>query len=108
MSRDILDVDTAAVLTLDQQASELEARAACGIEEEVREGVRIAMGTGFAGRIAATRGPIRLDRVDATTVAVPILWEKGIEVMLGVPLLSADRTSWVCFTSDGWRWLTLY
>ena len=88
--RDILDVDTAAVLTLDQQGSELEARAACGIEEEVRQGVRIPVGTGFAGRIAVVRHPIRLDRVDATTVANPILWEKGIKVMLGVPLISRD------------------
>ena len=88
--RDILDVDTAAVLTLDQQASELEAHAACGIEEEVRQGVRIPIGTGFAGRIAAVRHPMRLDRVDATTVANPILWEKGIKVMLGVPLISRD------------------
>ena len=72
-------------------AGELVATAARGIEEEVREGVRIPFGSGFAGRIAASRGPIRLDRVDATTVANPILWEKGIKVMLGVPLLAADR-----------------
>ena len=76
---------------LAQGAGELVATAARGIEEEVREGVRIPLGTGFAGRIAASRGPIRLDRVDATTVANPILWEKGIKVMLGVPLLSPDR-----------------
>ena len=88
--RDILDVDTAAVLTLDPEAGELEARAACGIEEEVRQGVRIPVGTGFAGRIAAVRHPLRLERVDATTVANPILWEKGIKVMLGVPLIGGD------------------
>ena len=40
--------------------------------------------------VAARRGPIQLDRVDATTVSNPILWEKGIQVMLGVPLLSAN------------------
>jgi transcriptional regulator with GAF, ATPase, and Fis domain len=88
--RDILDVDTAAILTLNQQGSELEARAACGIEEEVRQGVHIPVGVGFAGRIASTRRAMRLDRVDGTTVANPILWEKGIKVMLGVPLLSGD------------------
>jgi phosphoserine phosphatase RsbU/P len=89
--RDILDADTGAVLLLDEASGELLARAACGIEEEVRQGVRVRLGTGFAGRIAATRGPIRLDRVDETTVANPILWEKGIKVMLGVPLLVGDR-----------------
>src|SRR6516165_6617591 len=38
--RDILDADTAAVLLLDRGADELVARAARGIEEEVRQGVR--------------------------------------------------------------------
>src|SRR5690242_1690886 len=69
----ILDADTAAVLLLDPGADELVARAAHGIEEEVRQGVRVPVGTGFAGRIASTRGPIRLDRVDATTVTNPLL-----------------------------------
>src|SRR5262245_23688332 len=88
--REILDADTAAVLILDEQSDVLVARAACGIEEEVRQGVRIPLGTGFAGRIAATRRAVRLDHVDETTVSNPILWEKGIKVMLGVPLLSGD------------------
>ena len=91
--QEALDADTAAVLLLAEGAGELVATAARGIEEEVREGVRVPLGTGFAGRIAASRGPIRLDRVDATTVANPILWEKGIKVMLGVPLLSRRPAS---------------
>jgi phosphoserine phosphatase RsbU/P len=89
--REILDADTAAVLLLDENSGTLVARAARGIEEEVRQGVRVPVGAGFAGRIAATRTPIRLDRVDATTVANPVLWEKQIKVMLGIPLLSGDR-----------------
>jgi sigma-B regulation protein RsbU (phosphoserine phosphatase) len=89
--REIFAADTAAVLLLDEASQELVARAARGIEEEVREGVRVPIGTGFAGRIAATNGAVRLDRVDATTVANPILWEKGIQVMLGVPLMSGDK-----------------
>jgi len=89
--REILGADTAAVLLLDEPSQELVARAACGIEEEVREGVRVPIGAGFAGRIAATKGAVRLDRIDETTVTNPILWEKGIQVMLGVPLLSEDK-----------------
>jgi hypothetical protein len=88
--RDILDADTAAVLLVNHRAGELQARAARGIEAEVRQGVRVPLGLGFAGRIAATRQPIALERVDATTVTNPILWEKGVKVMLGVPLLGAD------------------
>ena len=89
--RDILVADTAAVLLLDGSSDHLVARAASGLEEEVRQGVRIPIGSGFAGRIAATRLPAVLNRVDATTVANPILWEKRIRVMLGVPLLSREH-----------------
>jgi len=90
--RDILDADTTAVLMLERSSDQLVARAASGIEEEVRQGVRIPLGTRFAGRIAATGSPVVLNRVDATTVSNPILWEKGIRVMLGVPLLSREQT----------------
>ncbi|SOD74912.1 GAF domain-containing protein [Jatrophihabitans sp. GAS493] len=89
--RGILDADTAAVLMRADGADVLIARAACGLEEEVRQGVRIPIGTGFAGVIAATGQPLLLERIDATTVHNPILWEKGIQMMLGVPLLSGDE-----------------
>jgi len=89
--RDIIAVDTAAVLLLERGADGLVARTACGIEAEVRQGVRVPIGIGFAGRIAATRQAVRLDRVDSTTVSNPILWEKGIKTMLGVPLLSGEE-----------------
>ena len=85
---DLLQCDTAAVLLFEPDSQHLVARAARGLEEEVRQGVRIPLGTGFAGRIAAERRPVVLDRVDATTVANPILWEKGIKCMLGVPLVA--------------------
>lgn len=88
--RSILDADTAAVLLRDDGSGDLIATAACGLEEEVRQGVRVPVGTGFAGSIAARRCPVVLNQVDATTVANPILWEKGINKMLGVPLLSGQ------------------
>jgi len=52
--------------------------------------VRVPVGTGFAGRIAKRKGPVVLNRVDSTTVANPLLWEKGIRKMLGVPLLNGE------------------
>jgi putative methionine-R-sulfoxide reductase with GAF domain len=88
---EVIGADTAAILLLDERSEELVATAARGIEEEVRQGVRIPLGSGFAGRIAAEKRPIMLDRVDSTTVWNPILWEKGIRAMVGVPLLSAGR-----------------
>jgi GAF domain-containing protein len=61
--RSILRADTYAVLLLDSETAELVARAAVGIEEEVERGVRIPLGRGFAGRVAAERRPIILDDV---------------------------------------------
>jgi signal transduction histidine kinase len=86
--RDALDADTAAFLLLDEPSGELVARAAKGIEEEVERGVRIPVGKGFAGRIAASRQPVILDDVDHADVLNPILREKGIKSMLGVPLIT--------------------
>jgi GAF domain-containing protein len=89
--RDILSADTCAVLLLDEEADELVARAALGIEEEVEQGVRVPLGRGFAGRIAVSRHPVILDDLDVADVWNPILREKGLKSMLGVPLLVRDR-----------------
>ena len=82
-----LQADTAAVLLLDRSAGQLVATAASGIEEEVRQGVRIPLGAGFAGRVAASREPVILTTVDHTTVRNPLLVDRGIKSLLGVPLL---------------------
>jgi serine phosphatase RsbU (regulator of sigma subunit) len=86
--KNVLQADTAAVLLLDQSASQLVATAASGIEDEVRQGVRIPLGTGFAGRVAASRKPVTLTEVNHATVRNPLLVERGIKTMLGVPLLA--------------------
>jgi GAF domain-containing protein/anti-sigma regulatory factor (Ser/Thr protein kinase) len=88
---EIMRTDTAAILLLDATGTRLRARAAKGIEEEVEQGVEIPMGKGFAGRIAAERRPIRIDDVDHADILNPILREKGIRSLLGVPLLAEDR-----------------
>lgn len=85
--RDALAVDTAAILLLDTDTNELVARAARGIEEEVEQGVRIPLGRGFAGRIAAGRIPIFMPEVGQADIHNPILLEKKIRSMLGVPLI---------------------
>jgi phosphoserine phosphatase RsbU/P len=94
-TREILQADTAAVLLLDFSSGQLIATAAAGLEEEVRQGVRIPVGRGFAGRIAAEHRPVILDRVDHTTVLNPILWAKGIKSMIGVPMVAGGRVTGV-------------
>jgi serine phosphatase RsbU (regulator of sigma subunit)/anti-sigma regulatory factor (Ser/Thr protein kinase) len=88
---EILASDTAAILLLEPTGEALRARAALGIEEEVEQRVRIPVGRGFAGRIAAERRPIALDDVDSGDIVNPILREKGIRSLLGVPLLVEGR-----------------
>ena len=85
--RELLGVDTAAILLLDHNTDELVARAAKGIEEEVEQGVRIPLGVGFAGRIARQRVAIYIADVDHADIMNPILREKGISSLLGVPLI---------------------
>ncbi|HEY2436508.1 MAG TPA: SpoIIE family protein phosphatase [Solirubrobacteraceae bacterium] len=86
-TREALNVDTVAILLLDRDTGELVARAARGIEEEVERGVRIPIGRGFAGRIAAERVAIFIGDVDHADILNPILREKGIRSLLGIPLI---------------------
>ncbi|WP_205346953.1 PP2C family protein-serine/threonine phosphatase [Pseudonocardia broussonetiae] len=83
----VLDVDTVAVLLLDPSGGHLIATAAHGIDEEVQQGVRIPLGAGFAGRIAAEKRPVILEEVSPATVRNPLLVRRGIRSLLGVPLL---------------------
>jgi serine phosphatase RsbU (regulator of sigma subunit) len=89
--KNALRADTAAVLLLDEQAGQLVATAASGLEEEVSQGVRIPLGAGFAGRVAASREPVVLLTVDHTTVRNPLLVDRGIKSLLGVPLLAGGK-----------------
>jgi GAF domain-containing protein/anti-sigma regulatory factor (Ser/Thr protein kinase) len=85
--QEALEVDTAAILLFDAEANELVARAAKGIEEEVEQGVRLPIGQGFAGRIAGERVAIFVADVDHADILNPILREKGVRSLLGVPLI---------------------
>ena len=87
-TRDALQADTAVVLLLDFASGQLIATAASGLEEEVHQGVRIPVGRGFAGRIVAEYQLVILDHVDHTTVLNPILWTKGLQSMMGVPMVA--------------------
>ena len=90
-----LRADTAAILLLDEQGEELVARAARGLEEEVERGVRIPLGRGFAGRVAAERRAIAVPDLDQIEVLNPLLREKGVRSLLGVPLLVEGQVAGV-------------
>src|SRR5258708_37268554 len=85
--RERVGADTAAILLLDEDRGVLLARAATGVEEEVRAGVQIPLERGFAGRVAAERIPIAIEDTDHADLVNPLLRQKGIKSLLGVPLL---------------------
>lgn len=89
--RDAISVDTVAILLLEPEGDELVTWAAKGLEEEVEMGVRIPVGAGFAGRIAANKTAIRIDDIETADVLNPLLRQKGIQSLLGVPLLVEGR-----------------
>jgi len=89
--REVLHVDTVAVLLLEKAENELLARAAQGLEEEVEFGVRIPVGRGFAGKVLATAKPIIISDVENADLFNPLLREKGIKSLLGVPMLVEGR-----------------
>jgi phosphoserine phosphatase RsbU/P len=90
---DILDADTAAILLLEEDSSTLVARAAKGLEEEVERGFKLPVGAGFAGRIAASREPVVIEDVEDSPIEIvnPLLREKGLRSLLGVPLIVERR-----------------
>jgi len=90
-ARALLETDTAVILLLDPHARQLVATAAKGLEAEVRQGVRIPVGAGFAGRVAQTRHPVVVGEVSPATVINPILLEAGVRSLLGVPVFAAGE-----------------
>lgn len=89
--REVLNVDTVAILLLRTEGDELVAWAARGLEEEVELGVRIPVGKGFAGNIIAKGQPIVVDDVSKADLYNPMLRQKGIKSLLGVPLFVEGR-----------------
>jgi phosphoserine phosphatase RsbU/P len=90
-TRELLGVDTATILLVDDSGTDVVVAASSGLEEEVRLAVRVPIGEGFAGRIAAEARPVTLDRVDATTVVSQAILDRHLTSMAGVPMLSPER-----------------
>ena len=90
---EILDADTAAILLLDEDRDVLCARAAKGLEEEVARGFELPVGAGFAGRIAASRQPVVIEDLEDSPIEIvnPLMREKGVRSLLGVPLIVERR-----------------
>jgi PAS domain S-box-containing protein len=85
------EVDTVAVLLLDAERRELVVRAAIGLDEAIRQGLRFSVERGVAGQIMREDRPIQVEDVSAVELASPILRERGVRSLLGVPLRVGER-----------------
>ena len=88
---EILGVNTAAILLLEEDGRSLVPRVAKGLEEEVERRVRIDVGKGFAGRVRGTRQAVRISDLEQAEIVNPLLREKGLKSLLGVPLIVESR-----------------
>jgi signal transduction histidine kinase len=88
--RNALGCDTATILFVTPDGAHLTPVASDGLREEVVEDLRIPLGRGVAGRIAASeRGMIFGDLTDVDVIS-PFLRDR-IKSLIGVPLRIGDR-----------------
>lgn len=85
-----LGSDTATILLLGPHGRDLVSVASDGLQEEVDKSIRIAVGRGVAGRIAASEHGLVIDDLTVVAVESPWLREK-VKSLVGAPLRIGDR-----------------
>jgi PAS domain S-box-containing protein len=88
---DVMRADTGAILLLDESDQALTVRATRGLEPARDRGLRIPLGRGFAGRVAAERRPIIVPDAATAEIVSPVLRARGVRSLLGAPLLLEGR-----------------
>ncbi|MFL5812135.1 MAG: PAS domain S-box protein [Bdellovibrionia bacterium] len=83
---DTFSADTVAILMADEAKDHLEVRAARGLEEEIVQNIKIPKGKGVAGRIMAEERAMIVDDLTHVEVASPIVKQKNLRCLMGVPL----------------------
>ena len=90
---EMLDVDFAAIVLLEEDGQTLAVRAVRGLASDVAD-LRFRMGQGFVGGVAMRRRPMVLETVRDEDV-LPPLRGRGIESLMGVPLIVEGRVTGV-------------
>jgi PAS domain S-box-containing protein len=83
--RDLLAVETVAVLWLSEDEREFSVQAAVGLDNELEAGARVSIDQGLAGRVAAQRDAVIADDLEP---GEPLVGDLGVRSLLGVPLLT--------------------
>ncbi len=87
--RAVMSSDTATLLLLDQTGTVLEPAGSAGLGRRWRGATHVPVGSGFAGRVAATREPVVVNEVNEVSVLNPILRDFGVRRLLGVPVFGS-------------------
>jgi PAS domain S-box-containing protein len=88
--RDLLETDSVAILLLSEDGTYLTVRAALGLEERVAHEVKVPVGRGIAGHIAASRLPLIIDDLSQVEVVTALL-RNEIRSLIGAPLVVESR-----------------
>jgi serine phosphatase RsbU (regulator of sigma subunit) len=94
-----LQTDLAGLLLMDAEEPVLRMRAKIGLEDAVADGVRVPLGKGFAGTVAATRRPLIVEDISQFPVVSSYLRER-VKSIIGVPLLIGEDVVGVLHTSS--------
>lgn len=84
--REHMSVDTVTLLLPVRDRQNLAVYATLGLEEEIVQQIRIPIGKGFAGRIAANKQPMIVNNLNEVEVVSPILRNRGLQSLVGIPL----------------------
>ena len=87
--RELLGTDSAAIFLLAEDGGPLVMSAAIGMEEESL-GLRIPVGSGVAGSVAATRAPLVVEDLSKMEVINPVL-RRSARSLIGAPLIVEGR-----------------
>ena len=89
--RALLHADTAALLLVDPSGRMLVPELYSGMPGSARAAMSIPVGRGFAGSVAGSRRPRALEEVSPVTVLNPLLIQRGLHGLLGVPVLDGEE-----------------
>jgi PAS domain S-box-containing protein len=93
--RGVVEADTISIFLLDESGRHLVAEASVGLEGEVEQRVRVPVGRGFVGRIAASRKPAIVREPASYPFAEAESALRGLGSIAGIPLVVEGKVTGV-------------
>ena len=90
LSRKRAEDERAAIHTRERQAR-AEAEAAAAMLRKLERAIAVPLGTGLAGRVAASRSSMLVPDLSQIDLVSPVLRERGVNSLVAIPLVVDDR-----------------